>query len=291
MDSSFRLLSLASSFSLVAGCAGTLLPVERKEVDSAIRDRDTATLTAICQGDKRVRVDDDKRRACNHLKAQAATSGGCDTLVKRWEGAIVSEDTQRSFGEQFAACKQYTDLFERVVHWGREEEGARLLVHLEEKGLPVEAEFVRYAETHTGEAFMPLPAGRAKFALDNIGTWLIKKGHKQHCGTIAQAARGASMTAKAWTMPYFRAAKCVEGAPIAADALLSERADHRMWACDTLATIGTPANLGKVKVLGETDGYSEIREERREGRVWAVKVYPVRESCTAAAGKITLRTL
>jgi hypothetical protein len=99
------------------------------------------------------------------------------------------------------------------------------------------------------------------------------------------------MTAKAWTMPYYRDAKCPEGATIASDALLSERADHRIWACDTLATIGTNANLARVKTLGETDGYSEIREERREGRIWAVKVYPVRERCTAAAGKIAMRSM
>jgi hypothetical protein len=39
----------------------------------------------------------------------------------------------------------------------------------------------------------------------------------------------------------------------------------------------------------QTDTYSEVREEKREGRIWGVKVFPVRDSCLAASGKMQLR--
>ena len=90
-------------------------------------------------------------------------------------------------------------------------------------------------------------------------------------------------------IPYLKAAGCKEGIPVMVSSLTSDTANHRKWACQALGKVGTRAELDKVKTLAETDTYNFVREEERNGRIWGVKVYPVREACLAAFGKIKLR--
>lgn len=63
----------------------------------------------------------------------------------------------------------------------------------------------------------------------------------------------------------------------------------RMYACEILGAIGDGSVAEKVKLVADTDGHSTVQEEERDGRVRATKVYPARDACLEAYGKIKLR--
>jgi len=284
-----------------AGCAslkGSVFPYEPKDIQAAKEQGDMALLKKVCDGEARVRYDSSKSEACTAIKraeavsggtAKDGTKGGCDTLVKRYEETSQDWDTHKALAKQFVECKFYKQLFEMVVHWGNSNEGTRLLGELEDEGHPIEAEFVKYANEHKGAKFLAVKKVETKFALKAIGGWLTKKGHTGHCKLYGEVAQGASETARVWMMPYLKDSKCKEGVGVAVELLLSDSATHRRWACQTLAVVGTPKEIRKLKVLAQTDSYSQVREEQRNGRIWAVKEWPVREACKSAVGKIQLR--
>jgi len=84
-------------------------------------------------------------------------------------------------------------------------------------------------------------------------------------------------------------AKCKEGIPVAVETMVDESPRRRAYSCEILGAIGDASVLDKVKTLAETDGHSTVKEEQRDGRIWATKVYPVRDACLEAYGKIKLR--
>jgi len=265
-------------------------PVERDELLKADEEGNVEFLKSVCAGDKRVRYSDDKRKACNMVKRHEAANVDCSNVVEAYENTPKnSEEFVGSMATKLAECGEHTFIFEHVVHWGNNAEGARILAKLEKEGQPMEEKFVEYASSHKGKAFLPK---HTKFSLDYIGKWLIKKGSTGHCALIADAVKDGTELAKVWAFPYFKDAKCAaEGVPIAAEVLLSDSAQHRIWACATLGKLGDASVLGKVETLATTDAYSEIVEERtNSGSLVAVKVWPVRDACTAAAGKIKLRS-
>ena len=285
-----RWMIVATVFASVGcGMLPNLVPVETKEVDKANAYRDLATLDKICAGEVRLRYDRDKERACTYAARHRAVEGDCASLVERYESTTKDWKMQKTMGEQFATCEMYTEFFEQVVHWGNQDEGVRLLAHLDEAGHPMEEKFAAYAQSHQGASFMNIGENEAKFALDYIGKWLVAKGSTGHCDVVVEAARDAKEIAKVWVMPYLKKSGCAAGAEIATDLLLSDSAQHRVWACQALGEIGAAKHLKAIHTMAENDGFSQVREEQRDGRIWAVKEWPVRDACRAAYGKVDLR--
>ncbi|MCK6589778.1 MAG: hypothetical protein L6Q76_19575 [Polyangiaceae bacterium] len=273
-----------------SGCVGLLAPPGMKEMDAAYERRDEAYLEEHC-GKK------DGHYACKKLEALRAPAKiaalSCGEVTSYYENSSKEDASAVALvGRKLAECGEYTYLFERVVHWGNGGEGKQILIKLEEEGKPVEAEFVKYLASHKGPQFFPMEKNKGlvvKYTIHHISQWLVEKGHTQHCAAFAESATGANEWARTAVLWYFEQNKCKEGIPLATELLLDEEGGTRGYACEILGVIGDASVADKVKTLAETDDFSEVVEEEREGRVYAMKVYPVREACRAAYGKIKLR--
>ena len=77
--------------------------------------------------------------------------------------------------------------------------------------------------------------------------------------------------------------KCEQGIPFAEKALTDKIPSVRRVSCIFLGEVGVAKHVEKLEILGSTDGYSEV-----QGRQ---KIYPVRDACKEAAGKIKLRAM
>jgi hypothetical protein len=279
------------------GC-GTIFPVRSEQLHDAKARKDVAFLKKICDGDLRVQYDGMKHEACEAQKELEAVGGNasgdgaagvpagkadCSTVVERYNSARGDREFQIAMAKQFAACGKYTELFEVVAHWG---DDGKTLIAIDDKQL--ENEFDKYAASHAGPAFLNVEHG--KHAMRNIGDWLTKTKHLGHCDAVVKAATGAKEGVRVWTLPYLREANCTTGTPIAVGLLTSEYGLSRKWACHALGDIGDASVIPKLKILANTDGWSDMQEIRgNSGATYMTKVYPVREACTGAAGKLELR--
>lgn len=295
-------MTLATGCSLATGLLGSaggsvFEAADTSSINAAVDRKDEAYLEKVCNGESAARGESDKKYACQQLerlrgpgKAMAAS---CDKVIQAYDDASKDEYSfVASMGNKMAECGHYAYLFEHVVHWGNNKEGAKLLGELESKGKPMEAEFEKYLGSHKGAQFFPVKEGRKNdviYGMDHITKWLIDKGSTKHCAALAEAAKGSNLVAFTSSMEYFKQAKCKEGVPLATELLLADLPGDRILGCSTLGVIGDASVLDKVKVLAETDGFSTVKEEERDGRVWATKVYPVRDACLQASGKIKLR--
>lgn len=285
---------------LATGCgfaAGLLAPADITSVNSAVSRKDEAWLDKVCKGEYPARKDSDKEYACHQLDRlrgpSKALAASCEEVIKSYEDAPKEDFTFVSaMGNKMAECGHYSYLFEHVVHWGNGNEGVKLLNELEDKGKPMEAEFKKYLESHKGPQYFAVKDGAKNdvlYGMDHITQWLIGKGRTQLCGAFAESAKGAGLVSRVATMDYFKQAKCKEGIPLATELLLEELPGDRILGCEILGAIGDGSVLEKVKIVAESDGFSTVKEEERNGRVWATKVYPVRDACLEASGKIKLR--
>ena len=282
-----QLLAGAMLILAMSGCTKMFMQSHDKTMD-AEKTGDVAYLTKVCGGEVRLRYEGDKQEACNWLKKREAmdTPVDCDTVLKVYEQSPKSESAfQLKMGKKFVECGKIKETFETLVPASFD-----LLVALENDGVDVDAAWLKYLKENKGPGFMATKD--VEDAMRKINVWLEKKAHLGHCAETLAAATGASEKARVWVMPYYSEAKCKDGAPMVAELLLSDNADHRMWACNALAVIGSKAMLSKVETLAQSDGFSTLREtQAASGNVYGVKVYPVREACEAAAGKIKLRAM
>jgi hypothetical protein len=90
--------------------------------------------------------------------------------------------------------------------------------------------------------------------------------------------------------PYLEEAGCKEGVPIMVSLLLSDTPAQRWHGCRALGLVGDPSVIAKLDTLAEGDGHWELVEVERDGQIYQVKSWPVREVCKEAAAKIKLRT-
>ncbi|GEM_PF-2564898 len=276
----------------VAGCGGlkNIMPVENRQIRAAIKNNDMALLQDVCDGKRRVRYDSDRSRACKHIKQQSATKGTCDDAVARYKGAPKNQKLVESFAREFAKCGHFTEIFEMLAHYGNGRY-QRAIGMLAKEGVPMKKQWVKYMRTHKGRRFFAMGGATAHYGLQHIGNWLVAKGHTDLCKDYIAAATGASTVAQVWVMPYLKDAKCKGGAALVSGLLTADKANHRKWACQTLGVIGGKRAAKKMAVLASTDPYSVIREQRRGGRIWATKEFPVRAACKQAYGKIKLRSM
>lgn len=192
-------------------------------------------------------------------------------------------------------CGLYADLFERFAFRGK-----GFLRGLEENDkLPIEDGFVSYATEHRGPRFLPRDRRSAPEALRAVFGWLDEKPARTHCGVLLAAVAGrdsdedwgqGSVPAGWLALDYASRARCPEAAPAAEAALLDEQAALRIVGCKVLGEIGDARVAKKLAILAETDGETSVEEVAGTDGTWGKTVYPVRETCAAALGRLRLRT-
>jgi len=273
---------------------------EDKEVSAANRRGDLGYLERVCSGQLPIRQGQTfvKKNACAfaklHKETDAALHGTCGDVVARF--ASITPPGRHYVTEmavQFAKCDKYAELFEQIASWGSASAGEGILRKLAEQGLPIEAKFLDYARTHAGAAFLHvgdlggrLGTTRGLTAIDNITSFLLDVGSKQHCSLISRAVVDASVEVRLGAFRYFSATNgCPEAIAVATGLLTSNLPSTRIAACQLLGHIGKASVVPKLKILADSDGYSTVVVKDGVG----VKVYPVRDACGAAAGKIALR--
>ncbi|MBI3073450.1 MAG: hypothetical protein HYY84_15165 [Deltaproteobacteria bacterium] len=327
MKRSILLVVLMASF-LATGCAllkggggggGSSTRDAQKELKEAQANKDVAALQKLCDDDSlgdpqssavpmnapnsvQMKILANRRargQACREIKALAGDKddGNCATVVKRYEeaGWISGEshaDHYAKWARRFVKCNNFAAIFENLAHrgdYGKGGEGVKLLQSLEKDGVPVVAEFVKYAKTHKGRRFLRIKM--MSYAANHIGNWLVEGGHLDHCGVLSAALADADELLRAGILFYFTEAKCMkEGRALGVGLLAADRADSRRLACANLASTGDASVLKKLRIVSDSDGYNVVQERRGgDGRIYGVRVYPVREACKQAMGKIQLR--
>ncbi len=292
-----------------SGCAGLMkeLGAGKKrdgggEVRAAVRAHDEPALEALC-ADEGLGPAGDSRypryEACRELEAlrRDKDDGDCTTVVARFKNAERLDgedafDSAAKWARRVATCRNYKALFEEFAHLGEDAEkstGIRVLQLLEKEGVPVFAAFGTYANEHGGAAFLNVKP--ASFAANHVAHWLIQGGHLDQCPVLDKALTGSSETTRAAMLFYFVEARCpVQGTALAAGLLAAESGAHRTWACTTLGKLGGPAVLKKLRIVADSDTYFIVQETRgNDGRIYASKVFPVRDACRDAAAKLQLR--
>lgn len=304
---------------LHAGGSANTLRDARPEYDAAATAKDVAKMKALCadetlgdpknhsvpanapkhvqsniQSNRNVR-----REACLYVSSAEADvdDGNCATVADRWKNATMQQDGDRDefylrWARRLSKCDAWAPVFEEIARmddFGTNAVGYQVLRKLDSEGVDVTGGLARYLAKHSGRRFLAVKKGN--YAMNHIGHWLIKSGHKDQCGRLAAALKGAADATVRAALFYFSENECrAEGEPLALSLLTSDSARARAIACTNLASlVRTRRGLKKVKILAKSDTYSEVVEHRRDGRVWGVVVYPVRDACKMAAGKIELR--
>ncbi len=296
------------------GCAALNVGGHRDvstELERAQRQNDTAKIQAICDDESLGGLDkpygvasgDDmwtnnnhvaRRNACKALKDQKDdVDGSCGDLTARYEKAThPSTEPAKYYGRwatRFAKCNDYKTVFEKIAHvgdMGQGSAGEQILSHLTREGLPIEAEFVKYAEANRGPSF--LGGEHSEFAANHIGNWLDKQKAFGSCGAIGAATLGSSEPVRANILFYFAHGNCVkETTAIGKSLLTSNVPNNRRLACVNLGNAGDKSAARDVKILAETDSFNEVVQDQRSGAL--LKQWTVREMCQEAYGKIQLR--
>lgn len=251
------------------------------KLEVAYKARDLPTLQKYCSG-ALPSGEAVKQTACTEaITIEGEDTKDCSKVVDLYEkGPLTDRDHVVAMGKQFARCELDEPLFERVGHWGEDDS---ILVEIEKSGAPLESLFVKYASTHADATFLNIE--HDTYAMDHISHWLTDQGHKGQCRLLASVVDGAAETVRRNALSYFRSSGCKEGVAIAVALLTSDVASSRYAACVTLGELGDASVMNKLAVLGDTDGWSEIQEQGD----YATRVYPVRDVCRAAAGKIAIR--
>jgi len=278
----------------------------RSEVESATRAQDVSRLRALCDDASLGEVDKAPRKdACFELGSISLNvdTGDCATVVERSRKARMTSADRAGdpveyysrWAGRLAKCEQYDEIFERFAHLGEggaASSGVKVLQRLERDGVPLFAAFERYARTHAGPAFLKLEHATAiPFAGNHLGNWLLQSGRRDQCALLARALTDAPEGARSGMLFYFSEASCkAEGTTLALSLLTAKNEAHRGAACTTLGTLGGPQVQPKVQLLAQADNFFMVTETVNGGRIYAVKVYPVRDACRDASTKIQLRS-
>ena len=156
-----------------------------------------------------------------------------------------------ALAKQYATCKQYAGLFERI---STRYAGPAALAALEADGQAIEAAFVDYMKTHPGSAFVRTEA--AADAMEGVSKWLIQQGHLSHCGELVAALDGASADAHGGAVLYLTKARCEGALPLLLAALGSTSRFHRSAACQALGSVGDASVLPRLREVAMTDSFS-----------------------------------
>jgi hypothetical protein len=175
---------------------------------------------------------------------------GCGWSCPESEAKRI-DDAVHDLARQYAGCKQYAGLFERVA---ARYAGPAALEALEADAIPVEQAFVAYMQSHRGPAFMRTEDPAA--AMWGVTQWLVKKRHMSHCPELATALDGASADAHGGAVFYFYKTRCKEALPRVVVALGSKSHQYRGAACEVLGDIGDASVLPRLQQLATHDPFS-----------------------------------
>jgi len=293
---------------VASGCAGMTKELGAgkkrdgwREVNQAIQAKDEAQLKTLCDDESLGPNNNTSPRykACREVEALQADkdTGDCTTVVERFRAApgpkigFALEHSTKWAG-RLAKCEKFKEIFEEIAHLGEggdRSPGVQALLKLEQSGVPLMAAFDAYAKENGGAAFLNIKA--ASYAGSHVASWLILAGHLDQCPLLAKALTDSQDGVRASMLVYFTEAKCKPQGVALAQSLLTAKEDyHRVAACKTLGEIGDSSVVKKLKILAESDSSFIVQEQRgNDGRVHAVKVFPVRDACKDAVGKIQLR--
>lgn len=207
---------------------------------------------------------------------------------------VWGEEWGPRLGKKLAGCGEYNVIFEQMsVHQTDHpdsEAGVDLLARIEKSGAPLDAEWLKYLASHPGPKLLPIEYDG--LAMKHIGIWLTNAGHTGHCAEFGAALTGAKLGPTGNGLKYYLwPNKCAkEAVPVAVELLTSDNELARQTSCEALGDLGDGSVLPKLKILASSDSYNEVVEKTSDsGAVYGVKVFPVRDACKAAAGKIELR--
>ncbi len=268
-------------------------------VEDVAKAGDLQQLHKICwgkaAGDVQTACDEQRRVALETFKREAT----CDNVVEVWRkyeeyltddfryGEKQASKNVSVAGVKLASCGKTDFVFEKLVHRGSAKgSGEQLLFAMDAAGIDVEAKLLEYMKAHKSSLFTFEHAGHA---LDHLTTYLHTKRKFERCTEYfpyAKVLDDKNFGAFNW---FFRKANCKGAEKLAAKRLTSDRASTRSGACMTLGQLGNKSHLRKVNILAKTDPYMKVEKKARDGRLWEVETWPVRQSCKAAAGKIQLR--
>jgi hypothetical protein len=278
--------SCAVIMGLAGGCGALAQPANGIDIIHAKQRDDITYLQEVCSGQRPAAHPNVKNSACNVLKDKtAAQSTDCSTLVQRFEAAPkTSERDTNALMLQFDRCAMHKAFFETAAWYG----SGAVMDDFDDAKL--NAAVASYAASHVGPAFLPhSDASRGGYAMRHLSNWLVQHKHLEHCAVLAKAVDGAAEPVRAWAIPYFKATQCAAATGATASLLTSQNPEFRLWACQGLGAYGTAAAEGKLKAVAETDGFSEIREETVNGRLYATKQFPIRIACAQAFGQVQVR--
>ncbi len=293
---------------MTSSCAGVMkeLGVGPKrnasnEVSSAIKARDVSRLTALCDDETLGSVEREPRHAaCAELVAIKSNedTGDCSTVVERSRSAKMTRadlDAPVDFSSRWAArlakCEKYDEIFEQFAHLGEGRDtstGVQVLQRLERDGVPLFAAFGRYAREHAGPSFLNVKA--ASYAGSHIGAWLLLAGRRDQCSVLLKALNDAPEGVRVGLLFYFEEAGCkAEGTAVALSLLAAKKDTSRVRSCASLGKLGATTAQPQLQLLADSDSFFVVRETVTNGRVYGVKVFPVRDACRDALTSLKLQ--
>jgi hypothetical protein len=277
-----RLWMVCAGALALTGCSEIMIggrPLIRNgmgDVDSAAARHDWAALDTMCKDTSRHTDEDAHKAACKRIHERdidAVVSAPCE---QKWEVAKTEQHSGTVRGEvevakSFFAC----NLGEKLVG----ENGGWVSVvgdfdKWEGAGLPV---------TETVLHVLASPQG-AELRVDQITglvDYAVRKQAFSACDPILARFQNAAVLKRRAAGRYFVAGKCPAAVPMFEGMLVESDATVRQNACWSLGEIGGRTSLQKLGILAESDAAFEVVDLN--------KVYFVRDTCRAAAGKIRLR--
>lgn len=234
--------------------------------------------------------------AGSKIGMQALASATCGTVISVFEKHkdktvslnkrdMPEEQQQKNFNAfalKMAKCKKWDYLFTKLMHWGGSNgPGRKMLDTLTKAGHNVEK---------LALAFMKRSRGSFKFehathALSHLVGYLKDSRPNKSCRAWVKWAYKVPDEVWGSMNWYLRETQCKGAVKVAVKRFGSPLPRIRIEACKTVGKLGKRGNIRKLKVLAKRDGYSKwVRRGYRKVRIW-----PVREACSAAIGQIKVR--
>lgn len=263
-----------------------------KMVPDAVAAKDLEKLSGYCRDGMGVSksYDEAKAAACAAVKEMGfarLTAAECGQVVTTWEsvknplsvvGNEANNEGMRLTGERLASCGQWDYLFGRLMHWGDgpRAEGRLLLKQLDDKGVPVEKEFLKFI----GQRPKGVLGEHSASAMGNYAEWRAAKGVAPTCKehiAVASKFTGLESHRLIWLLVKM---ECRDAADVIAASLADPVPLTRERACVALADLGAKNKIDKMKILAEKDGAFKVER--------GVQNYWVRNTCNAAIGRLEL---
>jgi hypothetical protein len=280
------LLSIALLWSL-SGC-GLIRSAVRANETERLRNLEAAgdyeALAETCAKPRRYEACKAKKRVGS--KRLAAST--CDDILENIEAYYRNHDATKkadlALGRKVVTCGHTTKLFDGTVRLRYHRTTLQKL-----DGDELFDAFVAYVKSQQSAWDWD---DRGYF-VSALSKWLGSSGEPGRCPRVhAQLDHVAAAQHGAFLRAFHQLGCEEESTPMALADLSHDAAHRRALACEVLGDFGGADVLPKLEALAETDPYSEaheVRSQRHDAVIAVDKVYPVRERCLEAAGKVRLR--